>query len=448
MDYIPHSQKTIDDMLETIGVSSVEDLYKDIPLSLRSVSYSLPKSLSQLELTEEITQIALKNKSLAEYDAYIGAGFYHHFIPSVVDSLSSRSEFYTAYTPYQPEVSQGTLQVIFEFQSLLCRLTGMDVSNASLYDGASATAEAVLMSMSHSKKNKIIVSPSIHPEYRNVLTTYLQGLSANLITPPLDDGTIDLDFFNDLLDTETAAVLIQQPNFFGCLEDVDTIQKIVKKTNTLLVVICNPISLGILEAPGQYGADIVVGEGQPLGNHLNFGGPGLGFMACKKELARKMPGRIVGLTTDSQGKRGYVLTLQTREQHIRREKATSNICTNEALNALIATIYLSHIGSRGLKDLALLNLKKAHEAQQKICSIPGFSLQFDKPFFNEFVIKSSHSPLQINEELLKEKIIGGLPLKQWYDNLDNGSLYCVTETATDTKIDRLITCLQSIHEKR
>lgn len=446
MDYIPNTQQDKEIMLKEMGISSFEVLLKDIPQKLREFSLSLQNGLSEPRVLDILKNLSGENISTGKCISFLGAGAYEHYIPSVVDHLASRSEFYTCYTPYQPEVSQGTLQVIFEYQTLMCELTGMDVSNASLYDGSTALAEAALLSIHLKEKNKIICSRAVHPEYRQVLRTYVKGLHTEIVEIDAPEGTMDMNQLENALDDKTAAVLVQSPNFFGCIEDMETISGIVHRYDTLFVACVNPVSLGLLKPPAEYGADIAVGEAQVLGNYLNYGGPYLGFFTIRKELLRKMPGRIAGETADRIGRRCFVLTLQAREQHIRRQKATSNICTNQALLALRACIYLCALGKKGMEELANLNIQKSHYAYDRLCALDAFQPVFKKPFFNEFVLKT-HDNIRIgniNEHLLKKGIIGGLELSRLYPGLDNCMLLCITETKTRASIDRFVSELSLI----
>ncbi|WP_018306081.1 aminomethyl-transferring glycine dehydrogenase subunit GcvPA [Desulfitobacterium hafniense] len=439
MNYVPNTVDQQEQILTRIGVGSLEELFADIPESVRrQAQLKIREGLSELELVKYMGRLAAENKTVEEYTSYLGAGAYEHFIPSYVDQLLLRSEFYTAYTPYQPEISQGTLQAIYEFQTLVCELTGMDGANASMYDGASALAEAALMSCDATRRKKVLVPQTIHPEYREVLRTYLLPRGVEILEIPYKEGAVDSEALEKALNNEVAAVLLQSPNFFGMIEKAEEIGQMAHAKGGLLVMAVNPVSLGLLKSPGELGADIVVGEGQPFGNPLNFGGPYLGFLACREKYVRRMPGRIVGATKDKNGKKGYVLTLQAREQHIRREKAASNICSNEALCALAFTIHLSGLGKQGLKEMARLNLQKAHYGAEEIGKLPGMSLAFRGPFFHEFVIKTEVSPRQINEALLSHKIIGGLELSRFYPELDQHLLFCVTETKTKEDIDRLV----------
>lgn len=442
MSYVPHTETDREAMLETIGVESVEELLADIPHSVRDPVLDLPPPLSEMEILAELREMSEQNADLDHYDCFLGTGAYNHFVPSVVDAVLSRSEFYTSYTPYQPEISQGTLQAIFEYQTMVCQLTGMDVANASHYDGATALAEAALMAfeVSRGRRHKVVVAPDVHPEYRQVLRTYLRG--TDLLLTGDEDPQAGLKELASLVDEDTACVLVQNPNFFGELLPVDSsglsgLADTVHKAGGLLVVEVDPISLGLFKPPGEYGADIVVGEGQPLGNPISFGGPYLGLFACRDEYKRKLPGRLAGETMDAEGRRGFVLTLATREQHIRRERATSNICTNQALCALAASVYLAVMGRRGLRQVAELCYHKAHYAASRIDKLLGFNVLSDQ-FFKEFVVRCPRPPVEINARLLEREIIGGYDLGRDYPHLDDCMLLCVTEMNTRDQIDRLV----------
>ncbi len=439
MDYVPNTERDKEEMLKEMGIPAFEALLADVPDTLRKFLLRLPPGLSEPQVQAVVRGLSAQNADTEKCISFLGAGAYEHYIPTIVDHLASRSEFYTCYTPYQPEVSQGTLQVIYEFQSLICALTGMDVANASLYDGSTALAEAALLSLRMADKNKIVCSRAIHPEYRQVLQTYLKGLHTEIVEIDAAGGTTDLNRLEKAVDGKTAAVLVQTPNFFGCIEDMEAISGVVHKHDALFVACVNPISLGVLKPPGEYHADIAVGEAQVLGNYLNYGGPYLGFFTVKKELLRRIPGRIAGETSDPCGRRCFVLTLQPREQHIRREKATSNICTNQALLALRACIYLCALGKKGMAELAHLNLQKSHYAYERLSALNVFEPVFDKPFFNEFVLRAKGGLRihEINGRLLKKGITGGLALSGMYPELDNCMLLCVTETKAREAIDRL-----------
>ena len=429
--YLPNTDIDRRAMLREIGVSSVDELFLDVPERFRNAQFKLPPPLSELELKEELHQLSNRNANLDDYVCFLGAGYYQHFIPSVIGHITGRSEFYTAYTPYQAEASQGTLQTIYEYQSLVCQLTGMEVSNAGMYDGSTAAAEAALMACRVTGKDKVAVLATVNPGYYSVVNTYVNGqnISLDKVEPSLDNFSSD-----------RACLIVQQPNFFGNFEDMSAYTQKAHDIGALLIVIVEPISLGMFKPPGDYGADIIVAEGQVLGSPISFGGPGLGIFTCRKDFARQMPGRIVGRTTDANGQPGYVLTLATREQHIRRERATSNICTNEALVALATTVYLAALGKRGLRQVAELCYHKAHYAADAISKLKGYSLVFPQPFFKEFVVCCPAAPEQINKALFNEKIIGGLDLS---DMIDNSMLLCVTEVNTKQEIDKLVKVLST-----
>jgi len=442
MSYIPHTDSDRAAMLAEMGAEDIGDLFLDVPESVRYPELKLPLPLSEMEILGELRSMSEENADLDHHACFLGAGAYNHFVPSVVGHIIGRSEFYTAYTPYQPEISQGTLQAIFEYQSMVCALTGMDAANASHYDGATSLAEAAIMAVnvSRGKRRKIIVSPTVHPEYRATLRTYTPG--SDLAVTGDEEPTSNLQ-----PDGDTACLIIQQPDFFGQLAEASELKQLaeaVHAAGALLIVNTDPISLGLFTPPGEYGADIVVGEGQPLGNPLNFGGPYLGLLACREKCMRKMPGRLVGETVDTEGRRGFVLTLAAREQHIRRERATSNICTNQALCALAAGAYLAAMGKSGLRQVAKLCYHKAHYAATQIAAIPGFDLVGDKPFFKEFVVRCPKPPSEINDALLEQGIIGGYDLGQDYPHLENHMLLCVTEMNTRTEIDCLVEALEEV----
>jgi glycine dehydrogenase subunit 1 len=398
-------------------------------------------SMSELEVANYMKNLSSKNLSSEDLTCFLGAGAYDHYIPSIIKHITSRSEFYTAYTPYQPEISQGTLQAIFEYQSMICSITGMDVANASLYDGPSACAEAAMVAAENGRKNRIVVSKTVHPETRKVLGTYLRFKGIELVEVDMTDGVTDIDKLRTAVDSTIAGVIVQNPNFFGIIEDMEEVEKITHQNKALLIMNVDPISLGVLKTPGEIGADIAVGEGQSLGNPLNYGGPYLGFMAATTKLMRKIPGRIVGQTEDLDGKRAFVLTLQAREQHIRREKASSNICSNQALNALTAAIYLSTMGKEGLKEVAVQSAQKAHYAFNEITKSGKYKPLFNKPFFKEFAVTGEAS--SVNSELLRNNILGGYDLSMDYPQA-NGLLFCVTEKRTKAEIDKLAQVLEGI----
>ena len=443
--YIPNTKDDEKTMLGLLGKDSIDELFEDIPKSIRlNRSLDLGPPLSEIEVREKIVNMARKNRTAQELTCFLGAGAYDHYIPSIVPHLVFRSEFYTSYTPYQAEINQGTLQAIFEYQTMIADLTGMDISNASLYDGASATAEAALIALDKQKGDTIIVSKTVHPETRQVLKTYMdvKGVKVKEIT--IKDGVTDLEHLKDLADKDCLGIIVQNPNFFGIIEDCSEVADIAKENKALMIMNVDPISLGILKTPGEYGADIAVGEGQSLGNSLNFGGPYLGFMAVKKALMRKMPGRIVGQSEDREGNRGFTLTLQAREQHIRREKAISNICSNQSLNALTATIYMATLGKKGLKEVALQSSQKAHYTYNQLLKTGKFKKVFDKPFFKEFVLETTMDVDKLNERLLEKGIIGGYNLVKSYPERKNQVLFCVTEKRTKEEIDNLVKVLEEI----
>ncbi len=431
-------------MLQTIGVASPEDLYAPIaPADRLTGPLNLPVALSEPELLGEINRLAGRNHSCDELTCFLGAGAYDHFIPTVVDAMANQSEFVTAYTPYQAEVSQGSLQAFYEFQTMVCQLTGMDVSNASLYEQASATAEAVLMARAITGRRRVLVPESIHPDCRAVLSTYTRELPIELVPVPLTHGHVDLPQLDGLLDNDTAAVLIQSPNFFGCLERLDMISTVARTAGALVIVLTDPIACGLLKNPGQFGADIVVGEGQPLGIPLSLGGPYLGLLACRQEHMRKLPGRLIGATQDAAGRRAYCLTLQTREQHIRRERATSNVCTNQGLLALRAAIYLSTVGRQGIRRIARMCFDKAHYAAARIAELDGFEVAYpDTPFFKEFVVRTRKDVPRLLANCHKKGILAGVPLGRWFPNLSDCFMVAVTEKRTKTQIDTLVDALR------
>jgi glycine dehydrogenase subunit 1 len=441
MRYIPNTEADCRTMLDAIGVRSSEELFADIPSKLRlKRGLDLPPPLSESGLKRQMSALAGKDADVDRYSSFLGAGAYNHFIPAAVSHLVFRSEFYTAYTPYQPEISQGTLQAIYEYQTLICQLTGMDIANASMYDGSSALAEAVLMAHRINGRQEVLMPRAVHPEYRMVCGTYAGKLGLRLFELPYTDkGTTDLKQVKAALSPRTSCVVVQSPNFFGALEMLEEIAEAAHGAGALLVVaVAEPVSLGIVRSPGECGADIVVGEGQSFGNHLNFGGPYLGFFATKETYLRSMPGRLIGQTEDKHGRTGYVLTLSTREQHIRREKATSNICTNEGLCALTATVYLSLLGRTGLRELALLNLRKTAYAKAAFSKLRGYEVRFSGPTFNEFVVRSKkRTPAQVNRALLGKRIIGGMELGRFYPELADCLLLCVTEENSREEIDAL-----------
>jgi glycine dehydrogenase subunit 1 len=445
MPFIPTTESNRKEMLKAIGVSDFEELLESIPDEVRfKGELNLPNPLSEYEVTRLLEEIADRNCHAGKYVCFLGGGAYDHFIPAAVKHIIGRSEFYTAYTPYQPEVSQGNLQAIYEYQSMIAELTGMDAANASMYDGASALAEAALLVHAQTGRPDILISKGVHPFYRKVISTYCKGSGAVIKEVDLDQGITDLNRLKELVNEKTAGVLIQQPNFFGLLENVEEIEQIVHKTGGLYGVSVDPISLGLLKPPGEYDADVVTGEGQVLGNSLNFGGPYVGIFAVRKDLIRRLPGRLVGVTQDTEGRRGFVLTLQTREQHIRREKATSSICTNEQLCALASAVYLALMGKKGLPQVANLCLQKAHYLAQKLDAIDGLELMFPVPFFKEFAVRCSISPEKIISALQKEKIFAGIHLSRFDYGIKDGLLIAVTEKRTKAEIDHYCEVLEKV----
>ncbi|TCP59631.1 glycine dehydrogenase subunit 1 [Tumebacillus sp. BK434] len=444
--YIPNTEADRKKMLDFLGVEKVEDLFLDIPERARlGRDLNIPKELSEVELYRYFNELAAKNANLEENINFLGAGAYQHHVPAVVEAIIGRSEFFTAYTPYQPEISQGTLQAIFEYQTIVCELTGMDVSNASMYDGPTAFGEAAFIACSATRRSKVIVARSVNPEYREVLKTYAYGQNIEVVEVGMQNGVIDLHDLEAKLDDTIAGVFVQYPNFFGGIEDLQQISDLAHSKKALFVVSVNPIAMGVLEAPGTFDADIVVGEGQSMGNRISYGGPYLGMLAVKKDQVRRIPGRVVGQTTDLDGRRAFVLTLQAREQHIRREKASSNICSNQALNALAATVYASYMGKQGFQEVARLNLQKAHYAFKRLTAIPKVKALFENaPFFNEFAIQIEGDVAEINKKLLESKIIGGYDLGSTYPEFKGAMLIAVTELRTKQDIDLLAERLEAI----
>jgi len=445
MSFIPHTDAQRQEMLAKIGVKRIKDLFHDVPADQRYVEFDLPAPLSEMEAGWELGELAGANVNAHQYACFLGAGAYNHYVPSVVDYVLQRGELYTAYTPYQPEISQGTLQAIFEYQSMICALTGMEAANASHYDGATSLAEAVIMAYNvhKGKRNQVILSPTVHPEYREVVRTYTQGMDLNIVGD--EDLTADYSTLQTLIGGDTFMLAVQNPDFFGQVADLSALAAACHAHGALLTVVADPISLGMFKSPGEMGADIVVGEGQSMGGGLNFGGPYLGFFASKNEYVRRMAGRLVGETTDADGQRGYVLTLSTREQHIRREKATSNICTNQGLLALAAGVYMAALGRCGLPKVAGLCYHKAHYAAAQIDALSGYRVWNAKPFFKEFVVECPVPVDEINAYLLDQwDIIGGYDLGLDYPHLADHMLIAVTETNTREEIDDLVAALEEV----
>ncbi len=433
--YIPNTRDERLEMLKTIGLSSADELYSAVPEEARVKELNLPDGLSELEVARKVTGVADKNKLFGS--VFRGAGSYCHYIPSIVKTITSKEEFVTAYTPYQAEISQGILQSIFEYQTQICELTGMDVSNASVYDGGTAAAESVLMNVDGRRKLSVVISETTNPDVLTVVKTYCESRNVPVTVVPEKDGVTDIDALKNAITKETACVYVQSPNYYGIIEDMDTVVSVAHELGTKVAVGVNPVSLGILKTPGEYGADIACGEGQPLGMPMGFGGPYLGFMASKSDMMRKLPGRIVGQTADAKGNRCYVLTLQAREQHIRREKASSNICSNEALCAMTASVYLAAVGPDGLNKVAKNSAAHAHYLASELSKIDGFSLVNDKPFFHEFLMTCPVDADKLNEKLGEYGILGGLPV--------NGNiLWCATEMNTKADIDKLVSLVSQI----
>ncbi len=444
MRYIPNTEADRRQMLEAIGVGAIEDLFADVPETLRLTRpLKIPPALAETEVVTRLRALAAANADTERYNSFLGAGCYDHFSPAIINHLVLRGEFLTAYTPYQPEISQGTLQALFEFQTLVCQLTGMDVSNASMYEGASATAEAILMAHRITGRSEVVVARAVHPEYRRVAHTY--GAQVGLVFREAaftEAGVTDLAAVQQVLGPQTACLVVQSPNFFGGVEDLAPLAEAAHAAGALcLAVVAEPIALGLLKAPGECGVDLVAGEGQGLGTGLNYGGPALGFLATREQFVRQLPGRLVGQTLDREGCAGYVLTLATREQHIRRERATSNICTSESLIALMASIYLASLGPQGIREVALQNLRKAAYAKARLAKVPGCAVRFRGPTFNEFVLQTTKKPAAVLAQLRRKQILGGVELGRWYPDLQDGLLVCVTEQKTRGDIDALAAAL-------
>ncbi|HUP26896.1 MAG TPA: aminomethyl-transferring glycine dehydrogenase subunit GcvPA [Chloroflexia bacterium] len=440
MVYTPNTEAQRQEMLESIGLNKVEDLYREVPPSVLDPKIDLPEPLSEPEIMAEMRRLSELNADSAHYATFLGAGSYNHYSPSAVYRIMSRSEFYTAYTPYQPELSQGTLQQIYEFQTLICQLTGMDVANASMYDAASALGEAAVMASAVTRRKQVIISPKAHPEHKAVLRTYAGNHGIEVIERDANIGQAAE------LGGDVACVVVQQPNFLGEIRDLTGLADKVHEAGAMLIVIFDPISLGMLKSPGEVDADIAIGEGQSLGVPMSFGGPYLGLLATKDKYVRQMPGRLAGMTKDTEGRRGFVLTLQTREQHIRREKATSNICTNEGLMAVAATAYMCLMGPQGLKRVAELCYQRSHYLSKRIAALPGYKIISREPFFKEFAVQTPIPPAELNHRLLEQKIIGGLDISGTaeIDGAENAWLLCVTELNTREQLDALVSALEAM----
>lgn len=443
--YLPMTPQDEKAMLDTIGIGSIDELFADIPEKVRfKGEYNIKPAKSESSLTKELSQLAAKNADSNSYASFLGAGVYDHYKPIIVDHVISRSEFYTAYTPYQPEISQGELQAIFEFQTMISELTGMDLANSSMYDGGTSLAEAGMLAAGHTRRKKILVSRAVHPESRAVVRSYALGQSIAVEEIPLKDGHTDLEALKNMIDGDTAAVMIQYPNFFGQVENLKEIEPIVHEAGALFTVSSNPLALGALTPPGKLGADITVGDAQPFGIPEAFGGPHCGYFAVTKALMRKVPGRLVGETTDEDGRRGFVLTLQAREQHIRRDKATSNICSNQALNALAASVAMTALGKEGTKEIAIQNITKTHYMKQQLKDA-GFEIAFEGAHFNEIVVKTDSPVKELNAALLQKGMIGGYDLGLSYDEFQGHVLVAVTEQRTKEEIDAFVQEMGATH---
>lgn len=442
--YLPATDEDRKEMLAEIGIRTFEELISHIPKEVRAKALELKDGLSELELTQHLKALSDKNKPASAQLSFLGGGSYRRFVPAAVPSIISRSEFATAYTPYQPEVSQGSLQAIYEFQSAICLITGMDVANASMYDGPTAVGEAAYMATRLTNRKKIVLSETIGPDYRLVTKTYARSCGLPYETLKAKGGVTDLAALQKAVDQDTACFIVQYTNYFGCLEDLAEIEKVVHAAGALMVVITDPISLGILKAPGDLGADIVVGDAQSCGNSLSFGGPSAGYMACRKDYVRQLPGRLAGMTVDNRGQRAFTLTLQTREQHIRRAKATSNICTNQALNALAMLVYLTCMGPKGLSELCQISVQRAHYLAEKLTALDGLKLTFDQPFFNEFALTYTGSVDELLEALKERNILGGISVVRHFPDMKNTFIVAVTEMNSKEELDSYVSACTEI----
>jgi len=445
MDYVPNTDAQLTQMLRAIGVGSFEELIATVPEGLRLSALDVPHGLAESDVVSLCERLAGANRALTQSRSFLGAGCYHHLVPTVVDALSSRGEWLTPYTPYQAEASQGILQAIYEFQTMICELFQMEVANASLYDGASSVAEAVVLSMRATERPRVLISEAVHPHAREVVMTYLSGTNVIVQELPMVNGVTDVEALAKALGEDVACVVLQQPNVFGCLEPMAQAGDAAHRVGALFVASVYPMSLGVLQPPGAYGADLAVGEGRCLGSPPALGGPALGLFTATRALLRRVPGRLAGCTVDQAGRRGFTLTLQTREQHIRRERATSNICTNEGWLALRATIYMSVLGPQGFRELAQLNLEKARYLRERLLELPWITPAFDQPFFNECAVTyEGVSPEMVNRALARANVIGGLPLHNWYPALPNAALWCATEVVTKDAVDAMAECLRKV----
>lgn len=432
MPYVPHSPEETREMLDLIGVSEVDELFDEIKPDMRPQSFDVPEGRSEMEVLAHMERLAAKNAN--PESSFLGAGFYDHYIPAAVDALSSRGEFLTAYTPYQPESSQGTLQAIFEFQTAVARLLGMDCANASVYDGGTALYEGLMMAVRKTKRRKVVVSEALNPIYRVMLDSYTTNLDLDLVTVPHRDGQTDIQALGQALDNDTAAILVQNPNFFGSIHDFTELFSTAHEHKAVCIMLAYPVLQSVLKTPGSMGADVAVAEGQSLGLPLSFGGPYLGIMTCTQKMVRQMPGRIVGRTVDTEGRTGYVLTLQAREQHIRRQKATSNICSNQSLCALRAIIHLSLLGEEGLRRTALLSMERAHYAAERLTAVPGVEMLTKGPFGNEFAVRLPVNAYEVISRMLEKNVVAGFPLGRYYSGMENGLLVACTEKTSEEQI--------------
>lgn len=440
--YLPMTDTDQKEMLTAIGIESMEELFADIPVEIRfNRAFNLKPAKSEPALLKELNKLAAKNVNTFEASSFLGAGVYNHYIPTIVDHVISRSEFYTAYTPYQPEISQGELQAIFEFQTMIAELTGMDLANSSMYDGGTALAEAAMLAASYTRRNKILIAESLHPETKNVIKTYAKGQHIEVKEVPEKNGITDIKALEEMISSEVAGVIVGYPNFYGQVEPLVELEKIIHAVKSLFIVTSNPLALGIFTPPGKLGADIVAGDTQVFGIPESFGGPHCGYFAVSSKLMRKVPGRLVGETIDENGKRGFVLTLQAREQHIRRDKATSNICSNQALNALASSVAMVALGKAGLQEMAEQNLDKSHYAKNKFVE-SGFEVLFGDSFFNEFIVKLSKPINNINQYLLEKDIIGGYDMGRDSEKFSKHMLVAVTEMRTKEEIDEFVASLE------
>lgn len=442
MHYQPMTETDRQEIFREIGISSFAELLQGIPQALRNPKVDVPEALSEMEIQSLVKELGNLNRTTKDSLSFLGGGSYEHFIPSAVAQIIGRNEFYTAYTPYQPEASQGTLQSIYEYQSMITELTGLDVSNASHYDGATSLAEAAVLACRHTERTKILIARSVHPHYRRVLKTYLEGTPYSVHEFGFDaKGFFDASELQSMIGPDVAGAIFQSPNFFGVLEHLEGISEKLHEAGALFIIAANPISLSVLKSPGEWGADVAVGEGQPLGIPVSFGGPYLGYFSATRALIRRIPGRLAGMTKDSEGKRAFCLTLQAREQHIRRERAQSNICTNQALCALAACVYMTLLGKEGIKELAEINMDRAYYLREKISKIKGFHVDLSLPIFNEFTVRTDKDFGEMEKKLIAKKIFPGVELSRFYPGMKNQFIVCATETKTKADLDAFVEAL-------